>query len=120
MLGIVAGLLFTLLLPTVSHFVFTDTIRIPYEMGAISGLLISMVCTSRASGSLALVALRRIKTIMFSALAGAAIGIPAILIGARFFGATGALWGEVLSEIVVLAIQFFAFRGVARFRKDRQ
>lgn len=109
--GLGAGLAFTLALPLLTQIIFAGIISVPIELGAISGFLIAVVCTSRASGSIALVALRRVKTVMLSALAGAAVGIPAILIGANFFGAGGALLGEVAAEIVVLGVQLTAIKG---------
>jgi hypothetical protein len=47
---------------------------------------------------------------MVSAAAGAAVGIPSILLGAKFLGTIGALSGEVLAEVVVLIIQIIAIK----------
>jgi O-antigen/teichoic acid export membrane protein len=116
--GLGAGLAFTLALPLLTKIVFADTISVPTELGAVSGFLIAVVCTSRASGSIALVALRRVKTVMLSALAGSAVGIPAILIGATLFGAGGALLGEVFAEIVVLGVQLAAVKRADRWGTD--
>jgi O-antigen/teichoic acid export membrane protein len=108
--GFVSGLTFTLLIPTVAHIVFAGKIEVPTQFAAISGVLIFVICTSRASGSIALVALNSVKHVMVSAAAGAAVGIPSILLGAKFLGTIGALSGEVLAELVVLIIQIIAIK----------
>lgn len=104
-LGFIAGIGFTLAAPTMAEVVFASTIEVPIEYAALSAVLIFVVCTSRATGSIALVAFDKINTIFLSAAAGVAVGVPGILLGARFLGPAGALVGEVLAELVVLGIQ---------------
>lgn len=110
LIGLFAGVAFTLVAPIMSSVIFASSIRIPAEYAAISGILIFVVCTSRASGSIALVALGRIKVIMISAAAGAAVGVPGILVGTYLLNVPGALIGEVVAEIVVLLIQLIELR----------
>lgn len=109
-LGITTGLIFTLLVPIMAKVVFASTIKIPLEFAALSGIMIFAVCTSRASGSIALVALGRVRSVLASAAAGAGVGIPTILLGAYFLGTPGALAGEILAELVVLSSQIRSIR----------
>lgn len=115
-LGIIAGTGFALLAPTVAHFVFSGVVALPYSLSALSGLLIFIVCVSRATGNITLVALRKINIISLSALTGAAVGVPAILVFSSLFGPHGALVGELLAEGTVLAIQLIA---VVVYRRRR-
>jgi len=109
-LGLLAGAGFTLVAPVMSTIVFAASIQIPMEYAAISGVLIFIVCTSRASGSIALVAVGQVRAILISAAVGALVGVPSILVAARMFGVPGALIGEVLAEVIVLLIQLRALR----------
>ena len=111
-LGVVAGLGFTVVAPTMADVIFASTVTIPLEYAALSGVLIFVVSVSRASGSIALVAFGRIHTIFVSAVAGVAVGVPSILLGARLLGPPGALIGEVLAEVVVLTIQLRQMRKI--------
>ncbi|MGG7464752.1 hypothetical protein [Plantibacter sp. YIM 135347] len=115
-LGIIAGTGFALLAPTFAHFVFSGVVALPYSLSALSGLLIFIVCVSRATGNITLVALRKINIISLSALTGAAVGVPAILVFSSLFGPHGALVGELLAEGTVLAIQLIA---VVVYRRRR-
>ncbi|WP_344000869.1 hypothetical protein [Pseudarthrobacter sulfonivorans] len=110
MIGLAAGIGFTVVAPTMADIIFASTIKVPIEFTALSGVLIFIVSVSRASGSIALVAFGRINTVFVSAAAGTAVGVPSILLGAKFLGAPGALAGEVLAELVVLAIQLREIR----------
>lgn len=111
-LGVVAGLGFTVVAPTMANIIFASTVTIPVEYAALSGILIFVVSVSRASGSIALVAFGRIQTVFVSAVAGAAVGVPSILLGAKLLGPPGALIGEVLAEVVVLGIQLRQMRKI--------
>ncbi len=114
LVGFIAGLTFTLLGPAFADFVFSGVIHIPYIISSISGCLIFTVCISKATGSLALVAAKRISFISYSALLGALIGIPSIVLGVQLFGVVGALTAEVLAELTVLGVQMY---GVFWYKK---
>lgn len=105
LVGLVAGVGFALGAPLVSRYVFAGSVDLPLEITVISGVLVFVVCISKATGNLALVALNRVKVITLSALAGAVVGIPAILVGAVVKGAGGALLAEVIAELIVVTIQ---------------
>ncbi|MBX0300979.1 hypothetical protein K2F54_13460 [Cryobacterium sp. 1639] len=103
--GVVSGLVFALAAPRVAHIVFSGVIEIPLELSSLSGVLIFIVCTSRATGNIALVALNKVRVIMISAMAGALVGVPAIFLLSARYGPEGALIGELIAEGTVLVIQ---------------
>lgn len=115
--GIVAGAVAALILPPASRILFSGVADIPAELAALSGLLIAIVSFSRATGGIALVTVGRIDAIAWSALAGAVVGIPAILLLAGAFGAAGGLLGEISAELVVLSVQSVALARALRQRK---
>lgn len=104
-LGLAAALAFGFLAPSASAFIFSGSATIPSELAWVFALVIVVVSTSRATGNLALVALSRVDIIMWSATAGAAIGVPAILLLSRLLGPIGGALGELVAEVVVLAVQ---------------
>lgn len=115
--GIIAGAVAALILPPASRILFSGVADIPPELAALSGLLIAIVSFSRATGGIALVAVGRIGAIAWSALAGAIIGIPGILVLAHLLGAAGGLLGEITAELTVLAVQAFALHRALRRRR---
>lgn len=109
-IGFIAGGSYTLIAPIAAGFVFSGTISLSYELASLSGLLIFIICTSRATGGIALVSMRNIKAIARSSALGAAIGVPLIYYGGLLFGVFGALAAEIVAETVVLAYQLRAVR----------
>ena len=114
--GLVVGLLFALAAPLASQIVFSGVATVPFEISVLCGVLIAIVCTSRATGNLGLVAARRIGYITVSAIVGSAIGLPAILVLSSQLGARGALIGAIMAETAVLTVQVF---GLLRRRPTR-
>ncbi|MFC8522016.1 hypothetical protein [Pseudarthrobacter sp. NPDC057230] len=108
-LGVVAGVAYSFMAPAVAAFVFSGVAPIPFEVACLGGVLIFFVSTSRATGGLALVSLRKIHVIAWSALAGSVIGVPAIFVLARYYGPAGGVLGEVIAELVVLCVQLVTF-----------
>jgi hypothetical protein len=109
--GCVAGLVFTLAAPTAAELIFSGIAPISTQLASLCGLMILIVCCSRATGGLMLVAMKRIDIIALSALAGCMIGVPAILFLASVWGVAGGVAGEVAAELAVLAVQII---GLAR------
>jgi O-antigen/teichoic acid export membrane protein len=117
LLGIVSSVGFVALAPIGSHFLFSGVATITPQLAAVCGLLIFVVCCSRASGGLVLVALRGVPIITVSALGGCVVGVPLILGLSWRFGAVGGLVGELSAEACVLGIQLW---GIARLsRRER-
>lgn len=70
--------------------------------------IVLVTCISRAVGSLGLVAIGHVGAITVSACLGAAIGVPAVLLGAGLQGAELALSGMLLAEVGVMLVQILA------------
>jgi hypothetical protein len=56
------------------------------------------------------VAVGRLSATARSAVVGAAVGLPAIFVGALVFQGTGALAGQLLAELAVIGVQLAAVR----------
>lgn len=112
-LGVVAAVGFGLLAPFASDLMFSGTATISSELAWVLALVILVVSISRATGGIALVALRRVPVIMWSAICGAIVGVPAILLLSRGLGPIGGALGELIAESIVLAVQA---GGIARMR----
>lgn len=106
--GVVAGSVFSLFVPYVSQFTFSGTTNITGELAWMSGCLIAIVCTSRATGNIALVASRKVRLIALSSFVGAIVGLPMVGILARHFGPAGGVAGILTAELCVLTVQCVA------------
>lgn len=119
-LGIVSAVGFTVTAPLLAQFLFSGTVSIPTQIAALAGCVVLITCISRATGGLGLVAYGRIHLLAISAVAGASIGVPAILLLAKQFGAAGAIAGEIVAELSVLGIQFAGLLSVGIFSRKRR
>lgn len=115
-LGAVAGAVFVTLAPPVSRLVFSGVATIPTSVAVVNAGVCFLVCTSRATGGIGLVVLHRIRIIAISAAAGAVVGVPAIILLGRAYGAIGGVTGELLAESVVLIVQLAGIGVVTRVR----
>lgn len=114
--GVVAGVGFTLITPWLSTLLFTGTVDVDWRLAALGGLVMALVCVSRATGPLALVRYGRIGSITASAVAAAVVGVPAICLLAAQGGAHGAMLGEVIAEVTAISVQVSAL--VIAMRRD--
>ena len=105
LLGVCAGAGFAVTAPVAAKYLFSGEIDLPIRSAAICGVIIAVVCLTRAAGGLVLVHLSRIGAVALSALAGGAVGALAIPPLTIIGGADGALFGILIAEIVVLLIQ---------------
>lgn len=109
-IGAVAGLLFALAGPALAEVLFSGVVELTHRETTVGGALILLVSVSRATGGLALVAVRRVSGITWSALAGAALGLPLVPLLAASHGALGAVLGEASAEAAVLLVQVVVLR----------
>lgn len=115
--GLVSGIGFSLVAPFASELIFSGVATVPHHIAAMCGLLILIVCTSRVTGGITLVVLRRTEGIALSAFVGCCVGVPAILVFAWMLGPLGGVLGQVIGEIAVLAVQVAVIR--RRLRETR-
>lgn len=118
-LGIIAGLVFSVGAPWAAEVVFSGVVSLDHELAALCGLVIFLVCCSRAVGGLVLVSLNSARTVLRSAVVGAAVGVPAILLLGHVHGAVGAIVGEIVAETCVLAVQVRGWLVLRRKRLGR-
>lgn len=109
-MGLLAGIGFAILLPFVASFVFAGVARIPQPLAWAAGGVVLIVCISRSTGNIGLVAVRRVPVVLVSAIGGAALGIPIIVLLAHLLGALGGMLGMLLAEVLVLVIQLYGLR----------
>lgn len=115
--GLVSGVAFTVLTPWVSPVLFSGTVQVGWQLAALAGVVITLVCVSRATGPLALVRYERVPAIAISAAVAAVVGLPAICLLAAAAGAAGAMVGEILAESAAIGVQVGAL--VPAMRRDR-
>lgn len=119
LVGVVSGTGYAILVPYVADYVFTGTVEVDPSLAWTAGGIILVVCVSRATGNIGLVTVRRITSIMRSAMLGALVGLPLIVVLALRWGALGALMGMLVAEIAVLCYQLISFRRAARLIRTR-
>ncbi len=113
-MGAVAGLICAAVLPYASRLVFSGVATVSGDLAALAGGIAAVVCTSRATGGLALVAHQRVGAVALSASAGALVGVPTVAILGSLFGAFGGLLGVLAAELTVLGVQLLALVRVSR------
>lgn len=107
-LGVGFGAVFAFSSPLVAELVFSGTVEVTPLAAIICGINIAVICMSMSTGWVLLVALNKVSSIARSALVGACVGLPAIFLGAMFFGGVGALGGQLIAEIAVVTVQIVA------------
>lgn len=112
--GALAGAVFTVAAPTLADLVFSGVAPVTTELAAFCAVMIVVVSTSRATGGVMLVALRRVHVIAVSALVGGVVGVPAILVAASVLGPAGGLLGEICAEVAVVTVQLVGIRRATR------
>jgi O-antigen/teichoic acid export membrane protein len=103
-IGVVAASVVAFALPKTVDILFSGTVAVSEPVTIFAASVVLLTCLSRGTG-LALVALQDVKWITFSAAGGAAAGVIAIPGLASTGGATGAMAGLVIAELVVFVVQ---------------
>lgn len=97
--GIVSGAVFVVAMPLVAPVLFGDAVPVPQPVVLAGGLLVVTICTCRGLG-LALVTLDRAGATATVAVLSAVIAVPAVVVGAVWWGAAGAMLALTLAEAV--------------------
>lgn len=106
--GILAAFTFAALSNVLSMVLFSDLIDFSSWAIVFGSVIIFLTCASRSVGSLGLVAYNDVRSISRSAVLGACVGVIGLLLGARYYGPSGALGAMALAEFAVLAYQAVA------------
>lgn len=104
-IGVAGAVIFVSFGSTAAEFLFSGLVIIPTACLWLCAGIVICTCSSRAVGSLGLVAVRDVKSISISASLGAVIGVAGILAGGSVWGAIGALSAMLIAETVVLGYQ---------------
>ena len=105
-LGMIAEICFFLLASVFGGYVFSHTVEIPRLNAFFSSLLLFLICVSRGYG-LSLVAENKGTWIAAANIFAAMVGVFSILSFSGFWGAPGAIAGEILAELAGLFLQAF-------------
>lgn len=110
LVGSMAAALFALLVNPIADVVFAGAVEIPAPLAVVSGAIVAVTMASRATGSIALVAVGNIRAIATSAVAGAVVALPLVALGSMMTGTLGGLVAELIVELVVLSVQLAALK----------
>lgn len=103
--GVLSGIGFALLLPSLSSILFGDALPISFGVGAFMGLTLFLTALSMWASFHVLAPLGRPRPIAVATICGSIVGIPALVVGTHFAGATGAAAAVTIAELVVVAIE---------------
>lgn len=112
-LGFCAGAVFLVAMPLVAPMLFTGTIVVEATLVGLGAVTVFVMCASRGF-VLALVAADRAAAVTPSTVLAAIVGVPAIIGGGALFGASGALSGVLLAEVIGLCAQWVFLLGAWR------
>lgn len=116
--GLASGVAFALLVPWLSTLLFSGAVEVDRPLAALAAGVLALTCVSRSIGPLALVRYGRVKSITYSAIAAAVVGVPAICLLATRAGAPGAMVGEMAAEVTAISVQVTAL--VFAMRRDEE
>jgi uncharacterized membrane protein (UPF0136 family) len=104
-LGLVGLAAFALLGPWLSDALFGELVAIDLPTALGFGVATLGIALGTALGRVILIGLGARREFMLSVIAGAVVGVPAVLLLATAFGAAGGAWGLALAEVVSVTCQ---------------
>jgi hypothetical protein len=116
-LGLGAGGLYALLAPWAASIIFSGVVAVTPQLAALGGVLILVVSLSRAVGGIGLVVMGRVDAVARSAIIGAFVGVPALVVAPRWWGPVGGVVAEIATETVVFGVQVVALLRHLRGRR---
>lgn len=112
--GLVCGVGFAVLAPWVAGAVALGTVHVGFDLSVPLGCVIAFSTVSLCTGTSCLVLLGRSRQTAYSAVLGAVLGLPAMVVGASWLGGPGVAWGVVVAEGVSLIFQLVVLARVWR------
>lgn len=111
-LGLAGWLIMALLAPWVSSVLFP---KVPADFWTCFwfGLSFFLVCVTTSTGAHWLVPAKQMRIVFSSTIAGAVLGLPAMIILSGLMGGAGGALGLVIGEVAVTLIQLRAIRRLA-------
>ncbi|KYH45877.1 hypothetical protein [Branchiibius sp. NY16-3462-2] len=113
LMGVLAGVAYAALTPTVSRLMFSGAVNVPYSVSSASGVLLAVICTSMGLG-LSMVATGQANLTIAAIIPAAIVALSTVGVMAIHFGATGAVIAEIAAELVGVAILWYLLRRHAR------
>ncbi|MET1088092.1 MAG: hypothetical protein ABWY04_13380 [Arthrobacter sp.] len=107
-LGLVGWLMMALLGPWATTLLFGTALAADFWTCFWFGLSFLLVCVTTSTGAHWLVPAKRMKTVLSSTIAGAVVGLPAMIILAGIMGGEGGALGLVIGEVAVTGIQLWS------------
>jgi O-antigen/teichoic acid export membrane protein len=107
---------YVLLSPWVSTVLGGGTLSFGWDYALATGLILAMSLISQGVGMACLTALGRTRDVAASAVVGAIVGVPAVIIGTLVLPGLGAAWAVAISEFVVTGYQLLALRRALAIR----
>jgi O-antigen/teichoic acid export membrane protein len=104
-LGLAGWLIMALLGPWASTLLFGAALAADFWTCFWFGLSFLLVCVTTSTGAHWLVPAKRMRVVFSSTIAGAVVGLPAMMILSTLMGGQGGALGLVIGEIAVTAIQ---------------
>ncbi|UUL77758.1 polysaccharide biosynthesis C-terminal domain-containing protein [Pseudarthrobacter sp. Fe7] len=114
-LGAAGWLILSLLGPWVSTVLFGPALAADFWTCFWFGLSFLLVCVTTSTGAHWLVPAKQMRVVFSSTIAGAVVGLPAMVILAHLMGGQGGALGLVAGEIAVTAIQL---RAIIRLMRE--
>lgn len=107
-LGTAGWLIMALLGPWASTLLFGPALAADFWTCFWFGLSFLLVCVTTSTGAHWLVPAKQMRVVFTSTIAGAVVGLPAMIVLAGLMGGQGGALGLAIGEILVTAIQFAA------------
>lgn len=113
-LGFAGWLMLALLGPWASGLLFGSERAADFLTCFWFGLSFLLVCVTTSTGGHWLIPAKRMRTVFASTIAGAVVGLPAMIILAHLMGGQGGALGLAIGEVAVTIIQLRAILGILR------
>jgi len=111
--GVVAGLVCVLLLPTTVHLVFAGQVEVGTSSCWVAGAIVLLTCLSRATGML-LVSRAAVGWVTASAGVAAIVAVTLLTFLPQAYGPVGALAALAIAEMLALVVQTYGLRRSCR------
>ena len=118
-LGLVAATGVALLGPFIGGILGAGLVELSLQLSVPIGIAIGISTVTQCTGTACLVALGRVRAMGLSALFGAGVGLPLIVLFTYLWGGPGAAWAIVIAEATVLTYQGIILSGELKNRRLR-
>ena len=118
--GLTGGVAFASLIQFIAPWLSHGEILVPTELAVLFGGLLSITVLAQIIGLVGLVSLGHVRALAIITVSGAAVGMPAVFLGAVFGGSGGAVAALLSVEAMSLVIQVLLLIRYSRGGSTRQ